>query len=99
MYNPFSIFSRYVFNPSDKCKLFDSLVLPVLSYASEIWFHAKGVEVEAIHTTFCRKVLCVKRSTHLTALYGELGIVPLIVIRKCNMIRYWIKNLRLDDTK
>ena len=36
MYNLFSIFSRYVFNPSDKCKLFDSLVLPVLSYASDI---------------------------------------------------------------
>ena len=80
-------------------QIFDSLVLPVLSYASDIWFHAKGVELEAIHTQFIRKVLCVKRSTNLTALYRELGRVPINVIRKCNMIRYWITILRLDDTK
>jgi hypothetical protein len=35
----------------------------------------------------------VKRSTNLEALYGELGRVPLIVIRKLRMVKYWIKIL------
>lgn len=41
--------------------------------------------------------MCVKRSTNNVSLYGELGRVPLIVIRNCNMIRYWIKIIKLAN--
>ena len=28
----------HISDPKQRCKLFDSLVLPILSYASEVWF-------------------------------------------------------------
>ena len=51
-----------------------------------------------IHTKFLRKLLCVNTSTNLVGLYGELGRVPLYVLRKFHIIRYWFKLLKSDDT-
>lgn len=39
-----------------------------------------------------------KKSTNLSTLYGELGRIPLLFIRKINMIKYWIKILKQNDT-
>ena len=47
-----------------------------------------GKGIELIHTKFFRKILCVNKSTNLLSLYGELGRVPLNVLRKVKMIRY-----------
>lgn len=38
-----------------------------------------------------------KKSTNVSALYGDLGRVPLIVVRKIRMIKYWIKILNLNN--
>ena len=50
-----------------------------------------------IVNTFCRRILCVRKSTNLSSIYGELGRVPLRIIRQCNMICYWFKILKLPD--
>ena len=97
MHRLFSIFHKYEFKPSEKCKLFDCLVLPVLNYSSEIWGLYDAKDIERVHTKFLRKILCVKKSTNLSGLYGESGRTPLLVIRKINMFRYWIKLLRADN--
>ena len=44
-----------------------------------------------------RKVLCVRLSTNLNALYGELGRIPMSTQRKLMMIKYWIKLLTVND--
>lgn len=44
-------------------------------------------DVELVHIKFCRKVLCVRRSMNVDALYGELGKVPVRVRRKLLMIK------------
>ena len=98
MHRLFSIFHKYDFKTSEKCKLFDALVLPVLNYSSEIWGLYDAKDIEHVHTKFLRKILCVKKSTNLSGLYGELGRTPLLIIRKINMFRYWIKLLKADDT-
>ena len=54
-------------------------------------------DVESVHTKFCRRVLCVRKSTNLSGIYGELGRVPLIIIRKCSMIRYWLKTIKSPE--
>ena len=41
--------------------------------------------------------LGVKRSTNLSALYGETGRLPMGCTRKINMLKYWIKNLKQDQ--
>ena len=98
MHRLFSVFNQYEFKTYDKCRLFDTLVSPILNYSSEIWGYHEGKDVEMIHTKFLRKLLCVNTSTNLVGLYGELCRVPLYVLRKFHIIRYWFKLLKSDDT-
>ena len=56
--------------------------------------------IEHVHLNFLRKLLCVNKSnliTNLSGLYGELGRVPLIIIRIVHMFRYWLKLLKLNE--
>ena len=68
-----------------------------MHFASEIWSYSSATDVESGHTKFCRHVLCVRKSTNLSGIYGELGRVPLIITRKCNMIRYWLKMIKSPE--
>ena len=77
----FSILYQYEFKTVEKCKLFDILVASVLNYASEVWGMIDGKDIEITHTKFSRKILCVNKSINLVGLYGELGRVPLNVLR------------------
>ena len=83
---------------SQKCKLFDSLVGSILNFGAEIWGMHEVSGIEMIHTKFPRRMLGVKKSTNLSALYGETGRVPLTVFRKIIMIKYWIKVISQDDS-
>ena len=98
MYRLFSVFHKYDFKTSEKCKLFDALVLSVLNYSSEIWGLYDAKDIEHVHTKFLRKILCVKKSTNLSGLCGKQGRTPLFIIRIINMFRYWIKLLKADNT-
>ena len=97
LHNLFSLFTQVETPVSQKCKLFDVLVGSVLNYCSEIWRGHEAKDIELVHNKFCRKVLCVRQSTNLNCLYGELGRVPLNVTRKINMIRYWFKIVNDDN--
>ena len=70
-------------------KLFDQTIVPVLTYASEIW----GVEdvkiLEKVQLDFLRTILCVRKSTPLFMLYGEVGQFPLQVIIQIRIICFW----------
>ena len=43
-----------------------------------------------------RKILCVKKSTNLEAMYGELGLTLLSFQRKIILIKYWYKLIKSD---
>ena len=77
--------------------MFDALVSSILNYGSEVWGYHEAKDIEMVHTKFCRKILCIRQSTNVSGLFGELGRVPFSVLRKINMLRYWYKLLRLDD--
>ena len=49
-------------------QLYNTLIEPILNYGAEIWGCHKAPEVESILSKFCRKLLCVKRSTNLDAI-------------------------------
>ena len=98
LHNLFTVFKKIELPISQKLNLFDTLVSPILHYSSEIWGMHSASDIEMIHTKFLRSILGVKKSTNLAALYGELARFPFSVIRKINMIKYWIKILQQDDT-
>jgi len=62
--------------------LFDSLVGSILNFGSQVWGYHNAPDIENIHTRFLRRLLNVKKSTNLSALYGELGRWPLNVTRQ-----------------
>ena len=78
-------------------KLFDTLVLPILTYSSEIWgFENKGI-IEKIHLQFCKKILGVRSSTPNFMVYGELGRFPIEISIKIRMICFWNKMLMNEN--
>ena len=93
-----SLFQGIYLSVHDKCRLFDCLVASVLNYGSEVWgFHA-GKDIENVHSKFCRYILCVKKSSNLDALHGEIGRLPLQIFRKLRILNYWIKILKNNNS-
>ena len=81
-----------------KIKLFESLVQPILMYGCEIWGFHKADDIEKVHVKFLKQILGVRRQTRHIAVYGEVGRVPLSVLRKVRILKYWYKILSLRDT-
>ena len=46
-------------------KLFDSTVLPILVYGSEVWGYSNLDYIETLHLKFCKIVLVVKKCNGL----------------------------------
>ena len=68
-----------------------------MHYASEIWLYSSAMDIESIHTKISLHVLCVRKPTNLSGIYGQLGRIHLIIIRKCNTIRYWLKIIKSPE--
>ena len=68
----------HISDPKQRCRLFDSLVLPILSYASEVWAvdEEVGKSAEQLHRQFLKHVLGV-RNTATLILLAEFGRYPL----------------------
>jgi hypothetical protein len=64
-------------------KLFDSMVLPVLSYGCELWgFESTKLQssTDKLHIKYCKEVLGVSKYASNIAVLGELGRYPLKII-------------------
>lgn len=93
-----SLFDSVELEISDKIKLFDSMVLPILCYGSEIWGFHKSLDIERVHLKFLKKILSVRQQTSNASVYGELGRFPLFVVRQIRIIKYWYKICKTPDT-
>ena len=74
--------------------LFDSLVKPILLYASDFWGCLKLPKdnpIETIHINFCKELLGTQKQTPNIAVLLELGRIPLQIHAKKNCIKYWEK--------
>ena len=62
-------------------KLFDSVILPVITHGSEIWGHLlKNTNncIELFHIKFCKHILGIGRMASNSATKAELGRFPII---------------------
>jgi hypothetical protein len=79
--------------------LFDTCVLPILDYASEIWSSGKKCDrIERAQVRFLKLILGVKNSTCTIALYGEMGRFPIVLRHKVKLIKYWLRIQALPDS-
>ena len=69
-------------------KLFDNLVVPILTYGFEIWGFGDLSGIEKVHTNCLKRILKVKQSTPSVMLYGDLGRVLLSISIKKIVIGY-----------
>ena len=79
--------------------LFDKLILPILTYGSEVSGFSKADNIECTHLQFCKHLLGVKIQTQNNFVYKELGRVPLRNHWLVSVIRYWFKVIQCDDSK
>ena len=87
-------------------KLFDTLLKPIVTYGSEIWFpnkHSKlyddlanvlqnidKIPCENFHHAFCKRTLGVFKSSPNAATRNELGRLPLTFSVTVQVIKYWV---------
>ena len=76
---------------SASLKLFNSTIQPILTYCCEIWGLRRSDPIEKFHLKFLKSMLCVKTSTPNCFVYGECGVMPMIVERQYRVVKYWLK--------
>ena len=70
-------------------KLFDVMILPVLSYGCELWGQAVNPELDAIEIHFLEYILNLPQSATNMAVSGELGQLPLHLLWRERILHYW----------
>ena len=81
------------------CKLYDTLVVPILLYSSEIWGFQDLKEIEVQHRKFLKSILRVHKGTASCIVYAELGPRELksnVHSRKAN---YWLRIAQGKESK
>lgn len=78
-------------------KLFDSMVMPILTYGSEVWGFQYYKQLERVQLRFCKKVLGVPVRTPDSAVLGECGRFPVQLNYTMKCIKYWIKLTRMPN--
>ena len=88
-------------SPSLKCRLFDALVRPILSYASEILVILGGKvalqSLERVHVQFLRQLLGVPISTSTKFILAEFGRLPLKHSWLQNSLKYLSRLQKMDE--
>ena len=79
--------------PDIQIDLFHKLVLPIISYGSELWAYEDLEKVDKFHLKFLRYVLRLNTGIPIPMIYGETGEIPVSIILKSRMIGYMCKLL------
>jgi len=90
--NLLNVFDKVSLDIKTKLSLFDSIIVPILTYGCEVWGVYNYKHVDKLHIKFCKYILGVKKQTPTYAVYGELERVPLSVICKDRATKFWLKN-------
>ena len=80
-------------------KLFDTQIEPILTYAAEVWGLNNNIEMERVHTYGIKRFIFVPIHASNKMLYGETGRYPLYIRAYTKCIRYWLKLLKLPNTR
>ena len=89
-----SILCEKMLNPKLCLKLFDCLIVPILSYCSEVW----GTEItsvdnclESLCMSYLRFILGVSTRTPFEGIRSELGRFPCKIKLNMSVIRFWCR--------
>ena len=69
--------------------MFDTLILPILTYGYELWVYENTKQLEKLHLQFCRNILGVRTTTPNFMTYGELSRTPIDICIKLRIVNFW----------
>lgn len=76
--------------PNLSLKMFDTHILPILEYNSEIWFQTKEIDIlERIQLKFLKNMLGVRNQTSTLAILADTGKFPLMYRQQASALKYW----------
>ena len=78
-------------------KIFDTKILPILTYGAEIWFGHESKDIEQVHHYYCKYVLKVSKHTPNIFVRGELGRYTLYNARYMKFVKYWLRILHMSN--
>ena len=78
-------------------KVFDTQILPILHYGSEIWGYTESPAIERVQLKCCKNILKIHTRVPGIALRGEMARLPLSLNRTFNIINYWLRIQKLND--
>ena len=80
-------------------KLFDSKVVPILLYASELWGCKPFDEIEKVHLFALKRFLNVSLHCSNSLVYAETGRYPLHICSQLRAVKFWFKLLKLPNDR
>ena len=87
------------FDHNDAFKLFDAMVLPILTYSSEIWGYQSCDIVERPHIRFCKRIACLNSNVANFFALSECGRTPIAVTYMVRCVKYWLKILTMEENR
>ena len=70
-------------------RLYDALITPIMSYGCEIWGFKEDRDLEKVEIKFLKSILHLPDSTPTMAVRGELGQLPIFLLWKERILKYW----------
>ena len=80
-------------------KNFDSKILPILLYGSEVWCSYTSPEIGKIHNQFHKYVLRLPLYATNAFVRSELGRYKIDVFKKLRAIKYWLRIIALHENR
>ena len=87
-------------SPKLAFKVFDSQILPILEYGSQLWYKARqNPRLETFHLGYLKRTIGLRLQTPTDAVLSDTGRFPLQLRRNLNVIKYWLRmlNIQADD--
>jgi hypothetical protein len=81
------------------CKLFDSLISPILLYGCEIWGHCSKLTntVDSIYNGFLKRIIGARTSLDSNVVLAELKQTPMWLKKLKRQCMYWNRLMKLED--
>ena len=80
-------------------KLFDNMILPILTYGSEVFGYENTEILEGVHLQFLRKIGKLRKCTPKYMLYAGFGRYRMKINIKRRMANFWAKILNGKTSK
>ena len=87
------------FDSKDMFKIFDTVVRPILCCGSDICSFKYSETIEKTHVRFCKRYCGLATNVAEFFALREFSRLPLCITDMSNCIKYWLKLIRMSDSR